>query len=283
MAWRVRERFSDAGRAVNEDSCGTAGSLAWICDGAGALGPARYPGTGTDAAWLVQAIDTNLAAYAADTGAPDVARVSLRLQLDLAAAYGAPSDHDPAGGPTCCLAVVAMTGLSRGQSTCDVGILGDVVVLTRMGGGHVVALTDERVKPFEALSLAALGTSPRPEGMMPPAARAQVQANRAKMNTAAGFPLVCPRAAWAGSLVHFGLSLQPGQPLVLMSDGFYRLVDVFERYDNDDLYAACAAGHGAALLAELRALERDDADMSVYRRFKTHDDATLLVVSADED
>lgn len=274
MPWRIRERISDAGRPVNEDGCGVEGNFAWIADGAGTAAPPRFPGTGTDAAWLVHEVARTMANALAHDPSRALSELLDVVEADVRSAWGASSTVDPAGGPTCCLAVMEHW---RDDGRADIAVVGDVVLLVPMADESVRMITDERVKPFEAKSLAALGTDPRQHGAMPPAARAQIQANRALMNTADGFPIVCPPAQWVSRMVRGACMLARDKPVVLVTDGFYRLVDVFSRYTDETLYDACAKGHGNALLAELRQTEADDADMSRYPRFKVHDDATLLI------
>ena len=275
MTWQIRDDITDAGRTVNEDGSGTAGSLAWIADGAGSAGPPRFPRHGTDAAWLVREVGRciNRIIDDYDPKTPQTTALGM-LEAYLDGKWGARSQNDPAGGPTCCLALAEL----RGQGEVDIAVLGDVVALIPCLDGQLRTFSDDRVKPFEALSLAALGDAPRDDGDMPPVARARIQANRALMNTPQGFPLVCPPAKWSVHMMRETFTLAPGRPLVLVTDGFYRLVDVFGRYTDATLYDACAKRAGKTLLAELRAIEEDDADMTRYRRFKVHDDATMLVV-----
>ena len=276
MDWRTRTTICDAGRPVNEDACGTSGRFAWIADGAGAAGPSHFARHGSDAAWLVREVGRCLDRLLDDNDPDvDVETACGVLETYLDAEWGTRKTGDPAGGPTCCLLVARIDDDRR----VEMAVIGDVVALAPDADGQIQVITDERVKPFEALSLAALGTAPRLDGDMPAAARARIQANRALMNMPAGFPLVCPNAEWADQMITAEIVLPPRKPLVLVSDGFYRLVDVFGRYTDASLYAACAAGRGDALLAELRAIEHEDAGMSRYPRFKVHDDATLLVVS----
>jgi hypothetical protein len=71
------------------------------------------------------------------------------------------------------------------------------------------------------------------------------------------------------------------RPLVLLSDGASRLYDLFDGHTQRDVYDAAARGEGAALLAELRRIERADSECLRYPRFKVHDDATILVVSVE--
>jgi hypothetical protein len=75
--------------------------------------------------------------------------------------------------------------------------------------------------------------------------------------------------------------IQPGAPVVLATDGFLRLCDLFDHRDPAGLVAAVANGETAALLMELRRLEREDSEGQLHLRVKTHDDATVLAVAVD--
>jgi hypothetical protein len=75
--------------------------------------------------------------------------------------------------------------------------------------------------------------------------------------------------------------VKPGEPIVLATDGFMRLVDVFGAYSDTALHARLAAGKGPDLMKELRERERSDLLAAAYPRVKTHDDATFLVIAAE--
>jgi hypothetical protein len=81
--------------------------------------------------------------------------------------------------------------------------------------------------------------------------------------------------------LRFEAQVRPGEPIVLATDGFMRLVDVFEAYTDSTLHAELAAGRGADLMQELRERERSDLMAGAYPRVKTHDDATFLVIAAE--
>lgn len=67
---------------------------------------------------------------------------------------------------------------------------------------------------------------------------------------------------------------------LLMSDGFYRLVDTFSAYRDDaTLFAVALQPKGlTTLLAELRAREDADPECIAHPRLKPKDDATALLV-----
>lgn len=277
MGWRVIDHLTDAGRHPNEDGAGIAGKWAWIADGAGTPSPPRFPEAGSDAAWLVgaaydhlsnrhhafDAIDDNLSA----------------LERHLGDRFGPPDTDDPAEGPTSCLGLVHITSRTAEQVHIAGAVLADVVVLAPTASG-LVCWTDTRVKPFEARTFAAIAGLPRTGGTLPTAAWQQIMKNRATVNRADGYAAVSPARPWKHLAHRFKATIAPDAPVVLMTDGFFRLHDVFAAYSIGDLYDACTRGDASRLLAELRTLERADPAAERYQRFKIHDDATVLVVAA---
>ena len=154
-----------------------------------------------------------------------------------------------------------------------------MVVLVPSESG-IVRWSDERAKPFERKTLAALGAREHEPGTMPEAVRRQIRENRTRLNRPDGYWVVNPRRPWAGHELTFEASVEPGAAIVLATDGFMRLVDVFGAYSDVALHAALAAGRGAELMQELRERERSDLMAGAYPRVKTHDDATFLVIAA---
>lgn len=89
-----------------------------------------------------------------------------------------------------------------------------------------------------------------------------------------------PEAARHFDRRDFCLGKNGGATLLLASDGFLRLVDVFEAYNHQSLiHAAGPKGKGlSALVAELRDLENNAIAQGDRRQVKGHDDAAALVL-----
>jgi serine/threonine protein phosphatase PrpC len=73
-------------------------------------------------------------------------------------------------------------------------------------------------------------------------------------------------------------SIQNGDDLLIMSDGFASLVGDYGAYDKKSLAAAVQKKGLAELAKELRDIEQDDAECLKFPRFKLGDDATALWV-----
>ncbi|HEV7372298.1 hypothetical protein [Arenibaculum sp.] len=250
-------RVSSPGGPVNEDAAGTAGCFAWIIDGASGSG---------DAARLASVMDAFLAAEAPRHGPGTLADLLSGLEAHLAGLF-------PEDGPSACLGLVAFGVPRDGRVPVQGAVLGDVCVYLDAGPGFV-RWTDDRLKPFEARTLAALASGDAGQ------VRAQIRRNRAFLNRDGGYFAVHPRLPWAHAALRFEASVAAGSPVVLATDGFTRLDDLFGHMDARALAAAVAAGGAAALLGTLRALEGADPDGRRHPRVKRHDDATVLAVAA---
>ncbi|QFU17167.1 hypothetical protein [Microvirga thermotolerans] len=281
--FRSLYRRSLPGFRVNEDCAGLLGSHAWVADGATGVSDRRIETAPSDAAWLAAAIQEGLPSLLqAGRGAGDPLH---ELQAIIARRYEAAAGQGPhsptEAGPSACLGLIGVEeAAGRGRLRLTGRFLGDVVALVP-SDGEVLRWTDERAKPFERLTLAALGEGGSAAGVVPEPVRRQIVENRARLNSPGGYWVVNPLRPWAGRELRFSAQLEPGAPVVLATDGFMRLVDVFGAYTDRSLHAALAAGRGDDLFDELRERElHDDAGRS-FRRVKIHDDATVLVVAAE--
>lgn len=249
-------RVSSPGGTVNEDAAGTAGRLAWIIDGASGSG---------DAARLASAMDAFLAAEAPRHGPDTLEALLADLQAHLSRSF-----HD---GPSACLGLVAFGTPRDGRVPVHGAVLGDVCVFLDAASGFE-RWTDDRLKPFEARTLAALASGDREQ------VRQQIRRNRAFLNRDGGYFAVHPHLPWAHAALRFEARVAVGSPVVLATDGFTRLDDLFGHMDARALAAAVAAGGAAGLVGTLRALEDADPDGRRHPRVKRHDDATVLAVAA---
>ena len=279
--FRPLDRLSLPGSRVNEDAVGLCGSFAWVIDGATGLSGEQLTSGGSDAAWLAGIIGDRLMDL---SGEGDAGVVLSRLEPEVHAAFRETTEHVPSiddhQAPSACLGLIEIQTGEGGQAAILGRFLGDVVVLVPTKQG-IVRWSDERAKPFERKTLASLGAQEHAPGSIPEPVRRQILENRAKLNRPDGYWVVNPIRAWAGHELRFEAHVTPGVPIVLATDGFMRLVDVFGAYSDSTLHARLAAGQGGDLMEELRDRERSDLMAGAYPRVKTHDDATFLVIAAE--
>jgi hypothetical protein len=279
--FRSLDRLSLTGSRFNEDGAGLHGRFAWIIDGATGLSEDQLTSGGSDAAWLANFMDERLVAL---SGAETADMLLRQLEANVQAAFMEETAHVPDVSdhhtPSACLGLIEVTPGEGELLTLQGRFLGDVIALVPSEHG-IVRWSDERAKPFERKTMAALGAQPHEPGQIPEAVRRQILENRTRLNQQDGYWVVNPRRPWAGQELRFEAQVKPGEPIVLATDGFMRLVDVFAAYADDELYDRLAAGKGRDLMQKLRDRERGDLMAGAYPRVKTHDDATFLVIAAE--
>lgn len=280
--FRPLYRQSTPGSGINEDGLGLQGRYAWVIDGATGMSGERMTEGASDAAWLAGRIGEGLEALLGTGPNADqvLGDLEARVRGDYDEATAHLSERHDDHAPGACLGLIGARPAGDGALLLEGWFLGDVVALVPSKGG-IVRWTDERAKPFERKTLAALGGQGHEPGRVPEAVRRQILENRASFNRPEGYWVVSPRRPWAGQELRFEARIGPGEPIVLATDGFMRLVDVFGAYSDETLHAALVEGRGDGLMQELRTLERNDPMAAAHLRVKTHDDASVLVIAAE--
>ncbi|MCH8622543.1 hypothetical protein [Undibacterium sp. TS12] len=104
---------------------------------------------------------------------------------------------------------------------------------------------------------------------------------RVSQNTSVQPSILClhPQGPFAAREHSLSISLNTSKSarLVLMTDGFYRLVDSYHLYDDSGLLQACASQGLPALMQELRAHEAGKSGAGAV--VKKTDDATVAMIS----
>jgi hypothetical protein len=80
---------------------------------------------------------------------------------------------------------------------------------------------------------------------------------------------------------YFAAGVAPGTHVLMLSDGFYRLVDHYHLYSDESLLTAAVEDGLQVLAQRLRRLEDEDAECRVYPRLKPRDDASALLLVVD--
>ena len=101
---------------------------------------------------------------------------------------------------------------------------------------------------------------------------------RALHNTPNGYWVFGVQEAAAERIVHQSCDAPTGTKVLVMTDGFYRLVSPYGRYTDAGLINAVLDRGLGALMRELRDMESSPEDDAKIGRFKTSDDATALLL-----
>ncbi|MBL7497931.1 protein phosphatase 2C domain-containing protein [Frankia sp. CNm7] len=243
-----------------------------MIDGATPLDAAgRIHGRGA-AAWLSDTASALLRDVVwAGRSLPDVLASVIERLADLGAAHGLFG----AEFPTAAISLVRQV-----DDRVEVCSLGDCSVLVGTASGKPVAVTDPQFAGAEEAALA--GVRDRMEQGIPPAdayleIREILRQRRSERNSPAGLWVLAGDPEAARHAAMESLPAPPGTDIVLMSDGFSRVLWPFGLVDDmSELMERVTAGGAASLLDELRAAEVADPDCRRVPRFGVHDDATVV-------
>lgn len=245
----------------------------WACviDGATDVGPVRiFPDGESDAAVFAEMFAQALLADQPGADAPQayVTRIVARLRGEAAkAARVALTDAPRSALPTAAATWVRMRG-----GRLEAATLGDTVAIVRRPDG-AVDVVGEPDKPAEEQERAQKVMMKTPEER-----RTWLQGVRAIHNTERGYWIFGTQVEAAGHVIHQTAPAPDGTHVLLMTDGFYRLVSPYGRYTHERLIEAAITNELPALMAELRSMEASPDEDVKIGRFKTSDDATALLI-----
>jgi serine/threonine protein phosphatase PrpC len=272
----IVDAVSEPGGAINEDRWGALDHVVWLLDGATGIAEERVLPGPSDARWFVDLVDAGLRDRAESASAPaEVLRPLVRqIRQDFAAAALRP-DAPAVDLPGASLAMLRLV-----EGGAEFASLGDCRIVRRDAGGAVrcfgtskVTALDERVVE-EAVRLQGEGLSHDEIWLrvLPMLRRHRALAN-------------LPEGYWRldldeRGLDHIEVEYEPargGESFLLLSDGFYRLVDVYRCYSYATLLDAAQRRGLPPLMAELRTIEALDPECRRCPRIKPRDDATAVL------
>jgi len=294
-----------ASRTFNDDRCGHGTRLAWVIDGATDLIEAPLVGRRSDAEWLAEFAQIWLEGYA-HAGAPPDLRTLFDALTDRAAnAFKRLAGAVPEQRYAHPSAALLMAGLPE-PGILSVLAVGDCTLLVRARDGSVTRHATRREDAGDAWLRHVIDRRRREHGTRDGSHHGAKDAHgahradharvgqgeplrnlilddlkraRARMNEPGGYGVLSITTVPETFVTTGRIQIEPGAGVMLASDGFMRLIDVFGLYCEHDLYQAVHAVGPAPLLEQLRTVERNDADCLTHPRAKTCDDATVLALS----
>ena len=264
---------------ANQDRCGFTEDAMWVIDGAMNLDKIAVSPGGDDAEWIAASLHEFLLGidWSAYESTIDVLKDASRQMGEQYAKWVAESPVKPATCPSATLAIVR-----RLADSLEYTILGDcsITVIDRFN------LTEEYLTtfdfaPFETAAIKELAGHIE-QGMSFAEARSGVQEtlvrNRHKMNRLDGYWVFSIDPDAIDNATHGTIELSYCLDLVLASDGFSRLWDLFHvTKQGQESWKLLELGGLDQALERLRQEERADAETLVYPRFKVSDDASVVV------
>jgi serine/threonine protein phosphatase PrpC len=272
--------FSEAGPGrANEDRAGSADAAGWVLDGTTGLSSRRLLPGASDAAWFVAAVDEALRRHL--PMGLEVCATLRRSVLDVrerfAAAALQPADEE-LERPAASLALAR-----RGPGgDLELASVGDCHILLRDARGKVEVFGSSPVSELDRQVVARL-VELRAQGVEGYAEAwdhlvGVIRRNRTLANRDGGYWVLDLGERWLPHVERRVCVWRPGEPLLLVSDGFYRLVDTFGFYTDQELLEAAQEDGLAELGRQLRTAEGEDPECVRHPRIKVHDDATALLV-----
>ena len=273
----ILDSLSDARRPSNEDAVGATPAAAWVIDGTKGPFDHTLPPGPTDATWYVQALNTALFAEYAELPVDPSLCLARAAEL-LSNTYARNAAAPPHEQPSACVALVALSASLK----LHLFNIGDCRILLEKAG---------KVRTFgtsgiERLETAAVAELTRLRDTMGdaydpwPQLRGTLRRNfETAMNKPGGYWVVHPSMPWLHAVEHAEFSVHDVDHVLIVSDGFFRLVNVFSAHDADGLVASALRDGGlGALCAELRSREADDPTCRRYPRLKSMDDASAVLI-----
>lgn len=262
---------------------GEGGSVAFVLDGATGLGDEPLMRADSDAAWVARKAAAALTAHAPGF-AGDLDSLVYRAAADIELAFRAErlrDTYEPFEIPWATLAVCGVTA-----GLLNLAFLGDSRLLVRDEHGQIhhfgAPLKYRKGEQALAQKMIAeasgdrLGIETIRASVMP-----QLRASRSRVNTPEGYWLLGPDPRAAAHVAKSQLRIGSGAMVMLMTDGFYALIEDYKAYDDAGLIKA-ALGKGLAILGdELREIELNDPIGKKFPRMKTSDDATAILLRVD--
>jgi len=279
----ILDRISWAGHPdkPNEDICGMCQDWAWVIDTSIFPGTAPVMHPKSDAAWLAAFADGRLSSLApeAEDGATLIRRVIEEARDAYRAVAPRERHEDFVSWP-----LGAMTLVRRKGSILDAWTFGDTTAYVQQVDGTVLTLGDAPgLRDAEAAKAAELmqASGSRPDDILGEPVFLAWLGERRERQKKSGVPaaLLSFNPEAVARLRHENVPCEEGATILLASDGFSALVDLYEAMDARSLMVAATTSGLEPLVRKAREIEtRTDPDGKLHPRFKQSDDTTALLL-----
>ncbi|MEZ0170320.1 hypothetical protein [Microvirga sp. TS319] len=266
---------------ANEDICGVSQDWAWVIDTSIFPGTAPVVHPESDAAWLAAFADERLSNLApqAEDGAALIRHVMEEARTAYRAVAPLERHEDFVTWP-----LGAMTLVRRRGNGLDAWTFGDTTAFVRRPDGTVLTMGEAPdLRNFEAAKAAELmqAANSRPNDILGEPVFLDWLGERRERQRRSGVPaaLLSFNPDAADRLRHESVPCEDGTVILLASDGFSALVDLYGAFDARSLMDAAIASGLEPLARKAREIETAvDPDGKRYPRFKQSDDTTALLL-----
>ena len=263
---------------VNDDASGATSHIAFVLDGVTSLGAPLLPGT-SDAAWASHTARDLFLAHGREP-VPDLRKLITTVAEGITLRFEAERSRAPRERYELPWTTMCLIGADKGA--LNVAYVGDSRILVETDDDEVHNFgTNPSRSAFEThlaqkMIAARAGQPLGPATVLPELRRA-----REVVNTPKGYWLLGADPAVGVHATVTSLALSGPATVLLVTDGFYALVEDYKRYGDRELIATAQTIGLQTLARELRHIEDDDPNGERFPRMKKSDDATALLVRVE--
>jgi len=262
----------------NDDALGWSAGSVWVIDGATDLHDAPRSGAASDAAWFAHQLNADLTAISLRE--PDPA-LALKQAVEQTAKAWQMARLRPLEGrwdiPTA--AIVMASETPNGLQVQD---LGDCRMFVRHPDGRAESFGGTSWTKDDETALAERFTSAAHvgQGHKSPEGQAYLRQARESHNQVDTYAILSVEPELCVARIrHFGLRIDRPCNLLLATDGFAALVDVYKLFTPQTLMEAALKQGLAALTVQLRQFETEGDPLGQkFARWKRSDDATAVLL-----
>ena len=284
MKVRKQQNYSGAGKMYNEDRCAFNGDSAWVIDGASGLAGNVITQT-SDAAWYSNWWNEYLVKNANDFSRTlkEVLKDGLKLITLEYAKLTEGKELSKLQKPSAGIAIVRKKGKDLEYFT-----LGDCMISVKSGSKTKefilpeLGVLDESVTVYMAKLYKEGKYDSVLDTMKDQGVKDRLAENRLKLNTPSGYWVMSFQQE-AIDNAFSGIIKNDNVDVLLMSDGFYSLIDKYEKVDFKGLFEMVKQRGVEGTYDEIRRIEDEDADCNTYPRFKKGDDTTAVYMDLEKE
>ncbi|MCR0326032.1 protein phosphatase 2C domain-containing protein [[Clostridium] innocuum] len=257
----------------NEDCYYMNDTLAFVIDGASGLDKTHITDAGSDAAWYSHNLKDAILKYQSDMDLKVVLQKAVQSVNEKFKKF--PGYETVIDFPS---AVISMSRIN--QDTLEILVLGDCTCILKKKNGEIKRIADRRIEQYDQRAIKEGIKRSIDNGVDFCETRKYYQhiltENRKMKNKKSGYYCLSDDEDAINYAYVKCYKCNEIHSVVLMSDGFSQMIDLFHLYDEQGFMSALSRNRVEKLYDELYSVQKTDNRMNDYPRFSLSDDATLV-------